>query len=122
MNKELKTISILGANRITPIKGIASVLKEDGIEAIFYEQKSNVYFDLDGMNLSICSENAEFPQTPFIIFSEYWLSKLIEQDKNVFQRHKDLFFQSAPALPLLFFLPPVYETYRFLLSAFESSQ
>ena len=84
MNKELKTISILGANRITPIKGIASVLKEDGIEAIFYEQKSNVYFDLDGMNLSICSENAEFPQTPFIIFSEYWLSKLIEQVKNVF--------------------------------------
>jgi len=73
----MNTTTLLGISQITSHKEILATLQLHNVTPIFYEQDH--FIKNWNQSISIFPMGEVFPKSPFFIFSEYWLTKLMQE-------------------------------------------
>lgn len=73
-------VSLLGVSQVTPVEELAACLEKWGIMPVFYEQEAD---SVGSKDASAHAGKDNFPADPILVFSEFWLTRLIvENEKN----------------------------------------
>ena len=79
-DSKMDRVSLLGVSQVTPVEELAACLEKWGIMPVFYEQEAD---SVGSKDASAHAGKDNFPADPILVFSEFWLTRLIvENEKN----------------------------------------